>query len=132
MTGGDRQAVARWMDWADDALAQADLLHGHGHWAGATNRAYYACFYAVSALLLTRDLSAARHAGVLELFEREFVKSGAVPRETARVYRDLFRRRMEVDYRARDDTSADQAGQDVASARQVVQAVRRLVEQALP
>ncbi|MEW6352350.1 MAG: HEPN domain-containing protein [Thermodesulfobacteriota bacterium] len=62
------------------------------------NRLYYACFYAVSALLVRDGMSSSKHAGVRGLFHRQFVKTGSVPKELAAIYKDLFERRQEGDY----------------------------------
>jgi uncharacterized protein (UPF0332 family) len=62
------------------------------------NRLYYACFYAVSALLVHQGLSSSKHAGVRSLFNKHYVKTGDTPRDLARIYNDLFERRQEGDY----------------------------------
>lgn len=56
------------------------------------------CFYAVSALLVADGLASSKHSGVRSLFNREYVKSGVIPKELARSYNDLFERRQEGDY----------------------------------
>ena len=43
--------IALWLEKADDALASAGLVLGAGHLNFALSRLYYACFYAVTALL---------------------------------------------------------------------------------
>lgn len=62
------------------------------------NRLYYACFYAVSALLAAEGLSSSKHSGVRSLFNENFVKTGSVEKSLARVYNDLYERRQESDY----------------------------------
>jgi uncharacterized protein (UPF0332 family) len=62
------------------------------------NRLYYACFYGISALLVRDGLSSSKHAGVRSLFNRQYVKSGKIPKDLARIYNDLFERRQEGDY----------------------------------
>lgn len=49
---------------ARESLEEASLLLKNGHSNTFVNRLYYACFYAVSSLLLTKDLSSAKHSGV--------------------------------------------------------------------
>ncbi len=65
---------------------------------GAVNRAYYAMFYAALALLATRQMGTSKHAGVLSLFDREFVKTGIFPRELSKSLRVAFDRRQTYDY----------------------------------
>jgi len=94
-----REALVRYrVDRAREALEEAALLLQAGHTAAAVNRQYYACFYAVSALLLTEGRSAPRHTGVRALFNRHWVKTGRVSVALGRVYGRLFLRRHRGDY----------------------------------
>lgn len=68
------------LEQADETLREANILLSAGALRGAVNRAYYAMFYAALALLATRQLGSSKHSGVLALFDREFVKPGAMPR----------------------------------------------------
>ncbi len=86
------------MDQAHETLREAKILLQQDAWRGATNRAYYAMFYAVLALMATRQLSPAKHSGVLELFDREFVKPGLLPRTLSRSLRLAFNCRQRYDY----------------------------------
>ncbi len=66
------------MERALETLEEAVLLLNAGHTNTAVNRLYYACFYAVSALLLTQDMSSTKHIGIRSLFNRHFVKTGKI------------------------------------------------------
>lgn len=68
------------MEQAREALEAGRLLFAEGHYRGAINRAYYAIFYSVLALLVTRELGTSSHSGALTLFNREFIKTGQLPR----------------------------------------------------
>ena len=83
---------------AREALQETQLLMDNGHYNTAVNRLYYACFYAVSGLLLVNKLAAARHAGVLRLFSERFVLTGIVSAEMGRFYKRLFQFRQKSDY----------------------------------
>jgi len=83
---------------ARETVEDARVLAGSGRWNACVNRLYYACFYAVSAILVQEGLSSGKHAGVRSLFNRHFVKSGRVSKEKARLFNDLFERRQEGDY----------------------------------
>ncbi len=83
---------------ARETLEDARLLAGSGRWNPCVNRLYYACFYAVSAILVQEGLSSAKHAGVRRLFNQHFVKTGRVTKERDRLFNDLFERRQEADY----------------------------------
>jgi len=86
------------LDRAHETLDEARLLADAGRWNACVNRLYYACFYAISALLAKNGLASSKHAGVRSLFNRHYVKTGKVPMELARIYNRLFERRQEGDY----------------------------------
>jgi len=67
-------------------------------WNTAVNRMYYACFYAVSALLLRDNIEAKSHSGARYQFGQHFVKTGKVNRELGRHYTELFDKRLKSDY----------------------------------
>jgi len=83
---------------ACETLEDARILARAGRWNPCVSRLYYACFYAVSALLLQQGLSSSKHTGMRSLFNRHYVKTGKVSKELAQVYNDLFERRQESDY----------------------------------
>lgn len=73
------------------------------YYNNAINRIYYACFYAIHALLCTIDIFPKSHKGVLQMFALHFIKTGKIPEETAEFYAKLFQERMLADYA--DETS---------------------------
>jgi uncharacterized protein (UPF0332 family) len=86
------------MDRARETLVEAELMAQAGHWNACVNRLYYACFYAVTALLLRHNLSASKHAGVRSLLNRHFVRTGTISSNLGMLYRDLFEGRQQGDY----------------------------------
>jgi uncharacterized protein (UPF0332 family) len=86
------------LERAHEAIEEANVLLEKGYANTSVNRLYYACFYAVSALLLTKDLSSAKHSGVRSLFHQNFVKPGTVTIELGQFYDKLFRNRQKGDY----------------------------------
>jgi uncharacterized protein (UPF0332 family) len=98
VTQSSREIVLYRLDRARQTLEEAQILADAGRWNLCVNRLYYACFYAVSALLVKGGLASSKHTGVRSLFNKHFVKTGKVPAEVARIYNDLFERRQEGDY----------------------------------
>jgi uncharacterized protein (UPF0332 family) len=85
------------LERAQECLDDARLLADAESWNTCVNRLYYSCFYAVSAVLVRDELSSSRHTGIRSLFNRNYVRTGVVPRDLARLYNDLFERRQESD-----------------------------------
>jgi hypothetical protein len=83
---------------ATESLAEAKLLLTNDHVRTAVNRLYYACFYAVSALLLTEGHSSPKHSGIRALFDQHWIAPGRLPKDMGRLYRRLFDSRQQGDY----------------------------------
>ncbi len=98
MTGDQKDLVRYRMERAFETLQEARLMLENGHLHGAANRIYYACFYAVVALLLTKGLSSPKPSGVMALLNKHFVKDGIVPVEMGKFYSRAFDHRLESDY----------------------------------
>ena len=86
------------MQQATETLREAQILLAERAYRGAVNRAYYAMFYAVLAVLATRSLGSSKHSGAISLFDREFVKPGDLPRELSRSLHVAFEHRQQADY----------------------------------
>jgi len=98
MTESNGELVSYRLQRARETLSDARILADAGRWNPCVNRLYYACFYAVSALLIQEGLSSTKHTGLRSLFNRHFVKTNKVPKDKARIFNDLFERRQEGDY----------------------------------
>ncbi len=61
MTDPREKLIRYKLSRAEETLEEAAVMLRTGHPYGAANRLYYACFYAVTALLLTGNLSSSRH-----------------------------------------------------------------------
>jgi uncharacterized protein (UPF0332 family) len=64
----------------------------------ALSRAYYAMYYAATALLLTKDMKFSKHSAVIASFGREFVKSGLLSEDLYGYLIKGFRERQKGDY----------------------------------
>jgi len=96
--GVNKDAIQYRIGRSRETLEDVEILASEDRWHACVNRLYYACFYAVSALLLKHGLSSSKHTGVRGLFNRHFVKPGTISKDLARIYNDLFERRQESDY----------------------------------
>ncbi|MBO1225378.1 MAG: HEPN domain-containing protein [Candidatus Scalindua sediminis] len=86
------------LERARESLEEAKILLEQGYANTFVNRLYYACFYAVSSLLLTKELFSAKHSRIRSLFHQNFVKVGMVNTELGQLYDRLFDNRQKADY----------------------------------
>lgn len=98
MTKEEKALIAYRMERAHEAIDEAKMLFDAGHINLYVNRLYYACFYAVSALLLTKNLSTSKHGHLRSLMHREFVKTNLIPKELGGHFDLLFDSRLKGDY----------------------------------
>lgn len=98
MTEETRTLVRYRLDRAKEALEEAALLLESGYANTCVNRLYYACFYAVSALLLAQGLSSARHSGVRSLLHQRIIKPGLLRISQGQTYDKFFDNRQKGDY----------------------------------
>lgn len=108
---------------AKSSLQEAAILASENLFRGSINRSYYAMFYAALALLATKNLSASKHSGIIALFNKEFVKEGAFPRDLAAALTAAFDMRNKTDYRDFVEADAEQANPLLAKAELFIKAV---------
>ena len=78
----------------EQSRANLDL----GYFDVAISRAYYAMFYAATALLRSQEIAPRKHSGVQQAFAQVFVKSGLIEAEYSRMLGNAYRLRQDSDY----------------------------------
>lgn len=91
-----------------NTFAEIDLLIDNLLWNTAVNRLYYACYYAVIALLIDRDIETLTHAGARQMFGLHFIKTGIIEKDLGKFYSRLFDLRQTGDYDDFFDFSKEQ------------------------
>jgi uncharacterized protein (UPF0332 family) len=95
----EREAiVAHRIQKAKNTLHEAKGNIELAYWHTAANRLYYACYYAVSALLIKNGYAAQTHSGTLGLLGMNFVSNGIISKESGKLYSKLFELRQTGDY----------------------------------
>jgi len=86
------------LERAETNLQVARELLDKGYYDVSASRAYYAAFYAASALLLNEGIDTSKHSGVIALIHQHFVKGGKLSKEQGRNLNWLFELRSVGDY----------------------------------
>ena len=124
----DTDILRATMAKADDKLACAAAGMAAGFHGDASSRAYYAAFHAATAVLATRGLSFSSHRETIGAFTREMVNKGSLPNAMAQDMQKLFEHRQTADYAIRKKIDQQTATEDLAAAKAIVEACRRIVE----
>jgi len=86
------------LDQSKETLTESEILLKQSSYRGAINRAYYAMFYSVLALLAVKKLGTSKHSGAIGLFDKEYVKEGIFPKELSKSLHIAFDLRQTHDY----------------------------------
>lgn len=124
-----REVVAYWTEKAAEALSSAEAEFQAGRLSFAVNRAYYACFYALSAVLLGEDLRFVKHSGVRAALHRSVLKTGRLEPRWGRFYDRVFENRQRGDYQELVSFEAEQVAEIIEQARGFVSEMRRLMNE---
>jgi len=99
MTQEDRNSlVAIRIQRAKETMLEVKDNVALEHWRLVANRLYYACYYAVIALLVKNKINAYTHAGVTNQLGLHFVTKGLISNEQGKFYKQLFNLRQDGDY----------------------------------
>ncbi len=95
----------------------------------ASSRLYYAVFYAMEAVLLTRDISSSKHTGVIGQFNQFYIKEGIFPKDFSKIISRLFRERQVGDYGFYIDISEEEILTDVKSAELFLKKIKEYLKE---
>jgi len=99
LTDEERKALTVYrIQRAKETLSEADNLIVAGFFNAAINRLYYACYYAVTALLIKNNITAHTHQGVKQMFSLHFIANNKIDKRYSAFYGRLFNDRMSGDY----------------------------------
>ena len=101
--------ITRFLDHAASALEDAGYLYEGGRSLALANRAYYAIFYCIYALLLTENVITKKHEGARVKFHQLFVKTGRFPIEAGKILERNFEARQSADYDMESELDLEEA-----------------------
>ena len=111
---------------AHKTMEEVDILIQNEFFNTAANRMYYACFYAVSALLVANQIVTKSHDGVKQMFGLYFIKTGIFPAYFGKYYGELFYERITGDYEDMFDHDAVSVNGLYPKAKEIVNKVTEL------
>jgi uncharacterized protein (UPF0332 family) len=112
------------MEQAEEALRSAGILYEAEAVRETVNRAYYAMFYAVLALLAAERKETSKHKGAISLFDLEFVKTGVLTKQFSEWLHEAFDLRLDADYAPFYRPSPEDVERVLQNARDFVTAIK--------
>jgi uncharacterized protein (UPF0332 family) len=120
------------LERAGQSIQAAEKLLSEGYSDFATSRAYYAAFYAATALLLKEGMEFSKHSGVIAAIHKRFIKSGILGKQFGKDLNWLFELRSIGDYGVTVHVPKKEAAQAIDAARSFVQKALFIIQEAEP
>jgi uncharacterized protein (UPF0332 family) len=130
MTQKFAQEIAANLERSEASIEAARELNAGGYYDFVASRAYYAAFYAATALLLGEEFEFSKHSGVIASIHQKFVKTGKMDERYGKDLNWLFELRGVGDYGAATHVSQEDAGKAIRAAESFLSAAKSLIQEA--
>ena len=113
---------------AKETLETARMNFNEGKdFTSANNRAYYAIFYAIRAVLAIEEVDFKRHKDVLAYFNKEYVNKEKFPKKIGRKISQAQRIREDSDYDDDYEPSFEKTEQQINTAQELIDLVEEYI-----
>ena len=109
------------------ALKTAQILQAEGDYDGSALRAYYAAFYAVSALFAVEGKRFKKHSAVESALHKDLIQTGRLPKTLGGDYAALRLFRNTGDYGDLEHVTAEQAAKAIEASRRILDDINLLL-----
>ncbi len=116
---------------AEETLFEAQkMLEGGFSPRTIINRAYYSMFYSILSLFLLIEINikTSKHAGVISVFDKEFIHTGKIDKHYSQILHKTFDVRQESDYKEFVEQTADDASEYVHLAKDFLVCIKDYIE----
>lgn len=86
------------LERAKELIDDSRKLFESGSYKSSNNRAYYAIFYAMRAVLALDEVDFKKHSGVIQYFQRNYIKTGILNKSYSDIIMDSSEIRNSSDY----------------------------------
>lgn len=123
----NKNNTKKYLEHAKSRIHSAEVLKKAGQYNDAVSRVYYAFFDAATSALLTKDLFAKTHHGVIILFEQHFIRNGAASMQAGRWLARAAEARQEADYEIYKEFTKDQVEAGIKAAKEFVSEIENIL-----
>ena len=133
MDDENRESFAKYrLEKAKETLKSAQILFEVvKDYTGANNRAYYAIFYAIRAVLALEEIDFKRHKDVIAYFNQKYIKPEIFPRKLGSKIAQAHRVREDSDYDDKYQISYEKTEQQIETAKEVILEVEKFIKSKL-
>lgn len=117
------------LERAKEDLKAANINHENGMYKAALNRAYYAIFHAMRAVVVLDGFDSSKHSGIIAFFNQHYVKEGIFDREMSKMLAKSQLYRERSDYSDFFEPTADDSAEQIKNAELFVSRVEQYLIQ---
>lgn len=119
------------LDKAKQLLSEAQKMIELEMYESAANRSYYSIFHSMRAVLALDGEDFKKHSGVIQYFQREYIKTGVFDKHFSKVIKSAFTLRTESDYEDFYIISKEEVQLQVEEANAFYEAVSQYITEAI-
>jgi uncharacterized protein (UPF0332 family) len=124
-----KEEIQLYLGRAKQDLQAVEINIQNGLYYVAVSRAYYAMFYAATALLKRKGIERGKHSGIISAFGEYYVKPGLIEVEYAKMLTHAFDSRNDGDYDVSFVVRKDLAEAEFKDAARFVNRVERYLQE---
>jgi len=124
-----REKVSKSWAKCEEAQREMEILFSGGLYSGSVSRAYYAMFYATTALLFTKNLEFSKHSGTISAFGKQFIKTGLLEDEYHKLLTESFKARQSAEYNIFRQIDKEFAAKINGDAKRFVSRIKRYLKE---
>ena len=116
------------LDRAKQDLSDAEFSYKNHRYLNANNRAYYAIFHAIRAVLATEKVDFKKHKDVLAYFNQNYIKTEIFPRMIGKKISQARKVREDSDYDDEFEPTDIETKMQIESASELIDLVEKYLE----
>lgn len=117
------------LERAKQELSDAEFNYEHRRYLNANNRAYYAIFHAIRAVLALERVDFKRHKDVLAYFNQHYIKTEKFPRLISKKISQASKVREDSDYDDEFVPTDEETKFQIDTAKELIVLVEKYLEQ---
>ena len=111
-----------------DNLEEAEILFNINKFKGASNRAYYAIFHAIKAILALEQKDFKKHSSVIAYFNQEYISKEIFPKELGKDITNIRLYREKSDYVDFYIITKEDCEQQIQKAKNIVNSIEKYLK----
>lgn len=117
------------LEQAKEDLTSAKLNYEHNLYKSANNRAYYAIFHSMRAILALEGVDFKKHKDVQAYFNKNYVNTELFPKTMGRKISEASKIREDSDYDDEFVVNSEKTARQIETAKELIKLVEKYMEE---